>query len=52
MIVCDSSKCQFEWFHFGYVQILNAPKGKWFCTDCRKRTISNLVMCATHEVFL
>ena len=38
MIACDSSKCQFEWFHFGCVQILKAPKGKWFCTDCKRKT--------------
>ena len=38
MIACDSSKCQFEWFHFGCVQILKAPKGKWFCTDCERKT--------------
>ena len=38
MIACDSGKCQFEWFHFGCVQILKAPKGKWFCTDCKRKT--------------
>ena len=38
MIACDSSKCQFEWFHFGCVQILNPPIGKWFCTDCERKT--------------
>ena len=38
MIACHSSKCQFEWFHFGCVQMLRARKGKRFCTDCRRRT--------------
>ena len=38
MIARDSSKCQFEWFHFGCVQMLKSPKGKWFCPDCRRRT--------------
>ena len=38
MIACGSSKCQFECCHFGCVQMLKAPKGKWFCTDCRRRT--------------
>ena len=28
MIACDSSKCPFELFHFGCVEILKAPKGK------------------------
>ena len=36
MIGCHSSKCQFEWF--GCVQILKAPKRKWFRTDCRRKT--------------
>ena len=38
MIACDSIKCQFEWFHFGCVQILRVTKGKWFSTDCKRKT--------------
>ena len=33
-----NSKCQFEWFHFSCfscVYILEVPKRKWFCTDCK-----------------
>jgi len=35
MIGCDSSKCQFGWFHFSCVRITSKPKGKWFCPACK-----------------
>eukprot|EP00127_Corallochytrium_limacisporum_P005681 Clim_evm60s210 gene=Clim_evmTU60s210 len=36
MIGCDGKKCKIEWFHFECVGLEKAPKGKWFCPDCRK----------------
>ncbi|CAG5077600.1 Oidioi.mRNA.OKI2018_I69.PAR.g8766.t1.cds [Oikopleura dioica] len=35
MIGCDSSKCQYGWFHFSCVRINSKPKGKWFCPACK-----------------
>ena len=34
MIACDSGKCTVEWFHFQCVNIIRAPRGKWFCQAC------------------
>ncbi|KAH3709720.1 uncharacterized protein LOC127857083 [Dreissena polymorpha] len=36
MIGCDNSTCAIEWFHYGCVNIESAPKGKWYCSVCRK----------------
>ena len=38
MIARNSSKCQFEWLSFDCVQMVKEPQGKWFCTDCRRKT--------------
>lgn len=35
MIACDNPNCRVEWFHFDCVGITIAPKGNWFCPDCR-----------------
>jgi len=35
MIACDNPKCRVEWFHFDCVGITVAPKGNWYCPDCR-----------------
>lgn len=35
MIACDNPNCRVEWFHFDCVGITVAPKGNWFCPDCR-----------------
>lgn len=35
MIACDNKKCRVEWFHFDCVGITVAPKGNWYCPDCR-----------------
>lgn len=35
MIACDNSSCRVEWFHFDCVGITVAPKGNWYCPDCR-----------------
>ncbi|XP_014666314.1 PREDICTED: uncharacterized protein LOC106808215 [Priapulus caudatus] len=36
MIGCDNQNCKLGWFHYTCLQITSAPKGKWFCPDCRK----------------
>jgi hypothetical protein len=35
MIACDGDNCTIEWFHFECVGILMAPKGKWYCPECK-----------------
>ncbi|VVC28175.1 Zinc finger, PHD-type,Zinc finger, FYVE/PHD-type,Zinc finger, RING/FYVE/PHD-type,Zinc finger, PHD- [Cinara cedri] len=35
MIACDNPNCRVEWFHFDCVGITIAPKGNWYCPDCR-----------------
>ncbi|CEP20863.1 Ing3 [Cyberlindnera jadinii] len=36
MVACDNPNCKIEWFHYGCVGIVRAPRGKWFCPDCTK----------------
>ena len=36
MIGCDNNACSIQWFHISCLHIKKAPKGKWFCPDCRK----------------
>ncbi|CAG2248616.1 inhibitor of growth protein 1-like [Mytilus galloprovincialis] len=38
MIGCDNDLCVIEWFHFNCVGLVNKPKGKWFCPNCRGET--------------
>ncbi|XP_074649796.1 inhibitor of growth protein 1-like isoform X1 [Tubulanus polymorphus] len=35
MIGCDNDNCEIEWFHFLCVALVNKPKGKWYCPNCR-----------------
>uniref|UniRef100_A0A1X7UUA2 PHD-type domain-containing protein n=1 Tax=Amphimedon queenslandica TaxID=400682 RepID=A0A1X7UUA2_AMPQE len=35
MIACDNPSCKVEWFHYACVNIKRAPKGAWFCPDCK-----------------
>lgn len=36
MIACDSSFCQYKWFHFSCVALKKTPKTKrWFCPECK-----------------
>jgi hypothetical protein len=37
MIGCDGDDCKIEWFHFECVGILMAPKGKWYCPECKPK---------------
>ena len=34
MIACDNPGSPIEWFHFKYVGLVDAPSGKWLCTEC------------------
>ena len=39
MIGCDNAlSCKVEWYHFPCLNIRKAPKGKWFCPQCRSKT--------------
>ena len=35
MIACDSSQCEIEWFHYCCVGVVKAPRGAWFCENCK-----------------
>ena len=35
MIACDNLECSIEWFHFPCVGLKRAPRGKWFCVNCK-----------------
>lgn len=37
MIACDGANCPREWFHYGCVNLVVAPKGSWFCRDCKTK---------------
>uniref|UniRef100_A0A0R3RZF2 Inhibitor of growth protein n=1 Tax=Elaeophora elaphi TaxID=1147741 RepID=A0A0R3RZF2_9BILA len=34
MIACDDTSCRYEWFHYGCVNVIEKPKGKWYCSEC------------------
>ena len=34
MASCDNPGCPIEWFHFQCVGLVDAPSGKWLCTEC------------------
>lgn len=34
MIACDNKECPIEWFHYGCVGLVTAPKAKWYCGPC------------------
>ena len=36
MIGCDNPKCSIAWFHYKCVGIKRAPRGKWYCPNCKK----------------
>ncbi|KNC83466.1 hypothetical protein SARC_04275 [Sphaeroforma arctica JP610] len=36
MVGCDNeNSCLREWFHYSCVGLTEAPKGKWYCPECR-----------------
>ena len=36
MIACENEDCKIGWFHFTCVGIRRAPRGQWFCRDCKQ----------------
>ena len=34
-MTCENDDCKISWFHFSCLKIKRAPKGDWFCPDCR-----------------
>lgn len=34
MIACDNKECPIEWFHFACVNLVEKPKGRWYCNEC------------------
>ncbi len=36
MIECENPNCNFNWFHFACVGLLQSPVGSWFCDQCRQ----------------
>lgn len=36
MIACDNPQCEMQWFHLGCVGLSEAPKGAWYCDQCKK----------------
>ncbi|VVC26064.1 Zinc finger, PHD-type,Zinc finger, FYVE/PHD-type,Inhibitor of growth protein, N-terminal histone- [Cinara cedri] len=36
MVACDNKMCPYEWFHYKCVGIKTPPKGKWYCSKCKK----------------
>lgn len=39
-IGCDNLTCRYKWFHFSCVAVVKAPKGKWYCPDCKRLSIN------------
>ena len=37
MIACDNSNCDIHWFHYKCVGVKRAPRGKWYCSSCKKK---------------
>lgn len=35
MIMCNNPNCVIIWFHLRCVNMARAPKGDWFCHNCR-----------------
>ena len=42
MVQCDAPHCHYEWFHFECVGVSQAPKGKWYCPQCRGKSSTNM----------
>ncbi len=36
MIGCDNAACKLKWFHMNCLKIASAPRGKWYCPECRR----------------
>ena len=36
MIACENPECNIVWFHYRCVGIKRAPRGRWYCSSCKK----------------
>lgn len=36
MVECDNDGYRIQWFHYACVGMTCAPRGKWYCPECRK----------------
>lgn len=45
MVACDNLGCSIEWYHFNCAGINKAPKGKWFCRECREKQKKKRKLC-------
>jgi hypothetical protein len=37
MVACEGKNCPYEWFHYQCVGLTSAPKGSWYCPECKKQ---------------
>ncbi len=37
MIQCENQTCKYEWFHYSCIGLRRAPKGSWYCNDCKEQ---------------
>nr|XP_050033073.1 uncharacterized protein LOC126529597 isoform X1 [Dermacentor andersoni]XP_054925238.1 uncharacterized protein LOC126529597 isoform X1 [Dermacentor andersoni] len=37
MVMCESAACKYVWFHFKCVNLKKAPRGSWFCCECKEK---------------
>jgi hypothetical protein len=35
MVACDNPSCEIQWFHMACLDMKRAPKGVWYCDECR-----------------
>ena len=57
MIACDNPGSPIEWFHFECVRLVDAPSGKWLCTECAVKPFqsyycSEMLCCNVKFIFL
>ncbi|PIO77667.1 PHD-finger [Teladorsagia circumcincta] len=36
MILCDDPQCEIGWYHFECIGMITAPRGKWYCDQCKE----------------
>ncbi|XP_077492150.1 uncharacterized protein LOC144103258 [Amblyomma americanum] len=36
MVMCENAACRYVWFHFKCVSLKKAPRGSWYCSECKK----------------
>lgn len=43
MVGCDNENCEYQWFHWGCVQLKSEPVGEWLCPTCKMLPKSRIV---------